>query len=179
MTNKALVVAEAKAHLLNAEISQITAAATEATAVAAALAAAKDTQCAEERSTTAATAEAAAKQLAGTQSALRDAERVVADAKKEVKFLHLELERSRTTEATSRGVRRAAEEKAAELQGVAERAEREHALFRERAESRLGLIQLAFDEEEKESGTQVGWSLNYHGAISPACVPQRRKMHVM
>lgn len=80
-------------------------------------------------------------------------------AREEVEVLRGELARARVREREMAGAveeeRQTARKKVAELEGVIDRTDREHALFRERTELRLERLRVAVEEEDEENGSQV------------------------
>ena len=89
---------------------------------------------------------------------LQQANQTLDETKANVRVLRGELEKSqvrerKTAEATE-AERRVARENVAKLEGVTERADREHTLFRERTEGRLEQLRLAA-EEARENAFQV------------------------
>lgn len=75
--------------------------------------------------------------------------------KEERAAVRQELETTRAAETMAREERDAAREKVSTLQNALKETEREHALSRQRAESRLESLRLAAEQEEVESGAEV------------------------
>lgn len=97
--------------------------------------------------------------VAAADSLLREAKQKLRESRAEVKSLRDELERAQVRERkavdAAEEERRAGREKVAELEGVVDKADREHALVRERTEERLERLKLVVEEEEQEDGLQV------------------------
>lgn len=96
--------------------------------------------------------------VAAAEMSLQQANRALDVTKADVRVLRGELEdaqfREREAAEATEAERRVATENVAKLECVIERADREHALFRERTEGRLEQLRIAV-EETRENASQV------------------------
>lgn len=100
-----------------------------------------------------------AERVAALEQSLLETNQALESSTAEVEMLRGEVERVKAEggeaikKVLDRG--RAAQAKALELEEASRKADRDHALFKEKLEAKLALLKVAFDEEEQEDGSQV------------------------
>lgn len=103
-----------------------------------------------------ASAEATSHEIAVAAKAAHDLSREnIGKAQAEVRRLQGEVERVRAAEAVAVDEAEAANKRSSSLEEAVEESKRVHALFRDRADSRLENLRVVVEEEEKEHGVQV------------------------
>lgn len=93
--------------------------------------------------------------MTSTEAQLCVTEIALQNATTEIEKLQRDLDQAQEANMTAIGRTQAAEGKVVELEFGLHEVEREHALFKGRAESRLEILRLSFEQEEREGAAQV------------------------